>query len=104
MPSCVLIFCINLYIFIYFSIKKKNNISQIQCKIDFTFYRIACDSWLMLEFPVPDSGQTLLMRATKLRNKWDFLLNQRLQGTKHISFDMIKLYYFSLPPLFFSFI
>lgn len=34
----------------------------------------------MLEFPVPDSGQTLLMKATKLRNKWDFLLNQQLQG------------------------
>ncbi|XP_050459020.1 probable ATP-dependent RNA helicase DHX34 [Cataglyphis hispanica] len=45
------------------------------------FSLIACDSWLMLEFPVPDSGQTLLMRATKLRNKWDFLLNQRLQGS-----------------------
>ncbi|XP_029667898.1 probable ATP-dependent RNA helicase DHX34 isoform X2 [Formica exsecta] len=43
------------------------------------FSLIACDSWLMLEFPVPDSGQTLLIRATKLRNKWDFLLNRRLQ-------------------------
>ncbi|XP_076664507.1 putative ATP-dependent RNA helicase DHX34 isoform X2 [Andrena cerasifolii] len=45
-----------------------------------TFSMIACDSWLALEFPMPDSGQTLLMKATKLRNKWDFLLNQQLQG------------------------
>ncbi|KAL0125435.1 hypothetical protein PUN28_004512 [Cardiocondyla obscurior] len=42
---------------------------------------IACDSWLMLEFPVPDTGQVLLMKAVKLRNKWDFLLNQQLQGS-----------------------
>ncbi|XP_011867722.1 PREDICTED: probable ATP-dependent RNA helicase DHX34 [Vollenhovia emeryi] len=46
-----------------------------------TFSIIACDSWLMLEFPVADSGQILLMKATKLRNKWDFLLNQQLQGS-----------------------
>lgn len=46
----------------------------------FIFYRIVCDSWLELKFPVPDSGQTLLIKATKLRNKWEFLLNQRLQG------------------------
>jgi hypothetical protein len=39
----------------------------------------------MLEFPIPDSGQTLLMKATKLRNKWDFLLNQQLQGKKQSS-------------------
>ncbi|XP_077256228.1 putative ATP-dependent RNA helicase DHX34 isoform X2 [Temnothorax americanus] len=46
-----------------------------------TFSIIACDSWLMLEFPVPDSGQVLLLKAAKLRNKWDFLLNQQLQGS-----------------------
>ena len=46
-----------------------------------TFSMIACDSWLALEFPMPDSGQTLLMKATKLRNKWDFLLNQQLQDS-----------------------
>ncbi|EFN70159.1 Probable ATP-dependent RNA helicase DHX34 [Camponotus floridanus] len=52
------------------------------------FSLIACDSWLMLEFPVPDSGQTLLMRATKLRNKWDFLLNQQLQGSDDANNEM----------------
>ncbi|KAL6256792.1 hypothetical protein P5V15_011732 [Pogonomyrmex californicus] len=46
-----------------------------------TFSIMVCDSWLMLEFPVSDSGQILLMRATKLRKKWDFLLNQQLQGS-----------------------
>ncbi|KZC06163.1 putative ATP-dependent RNA helicase DHX34, partial [Dufourea novaeangliae] len=46
-----------------------------------TFSIIVCDSWLALECPVPDSGRTLLMKATKLRNKWDFLLNQRLSDS-----------------------
>ncbi|XP_011163532.1 probable ATP-dependent RNA helicase DHX34 [Solenopsis invicta] len=50
-----------------------------------TFSIIACDSWLMLEFPVPDSGQNLLMKAVKLRNKWDFLLNQQLQGSGSVN-------------------
>ncbi|XP_012281786.1 probable ATP-dependent RNA helicase DHX34 [Orussus abietinus] len=44
-----------------------------------TLSMMICDSWLSIEFPVPDSGQTLLLRADKLRQKWDFLLNQRLQ-------------------------
>ncbi|XP_054004317.1 probable ATP-dependent RNA helicase DHX34 [Hylaeus anthracinus] len=46
-----------------------------------TFSIIVCDSWLALEFPIPDSGQTLLMKANKLRNKWEFLLNQQLQDS-----------------------
>ncbi|XP_018399875.1 PREDICTED: probable ATP-dependent RNA helicase DHX34 [Cyphomyrmex costatus] len=50
-----------------------------------TFSIIVCDSWLMLEFPAPDSGQILLMKATKLRNKWDFLLNQQLQGINDVN-------------------
>lgn len=65
--------------------------------MDFIYYRIACDSWLMLEFPVSDNGQALLMKATKLRNKWDFLLNQQLQGIRCIPFNMIKLYFLFLP-------
>ncbi|XP_029161453.1 probable ATP-dependent RNA helicase DHX34 isoform X2 [Nylanderia fulva] len=52
------------------------------------FSLMVCDSWLMLEFPVPDSGQTLLMRATKLRNKWDFLLKQQLQGSDDANNEM----------------
>ncbi|XP_018359215.1 PREDICTED: probable ATP-dependent RNA helicase DHX34 isoform X2 [Trachymyrmex cornetzi] len=50
-----------------------------------TFSIIVCDSWLMLEFPAPDSGQILLMKAVKLRNKWDFLLNQQLQGPNDVN-------------------
>ncbi|EZA50758.1 putative ATP-dependent RNA helicase DHX34 [Ooceraea biroi] len=46
---------------------------------------IVCDSWLMLEFPVLDNGQNLLLRAIKLRNKWEFLLNQQLQGSSDVS-------------------
>ncbi|EGI58771.1 Putative ATP-dependent RNA helicase DHX34 [Acromyrmex echinatior] len=50
-----------------------------------TFSIIVCDLWLMLEFPTPDSGQILLMKAIKLRNKWDFLLNQQLQGPNDVN-------------------
>ncbi|XP_012261756.2 probable ATP-dependent RNA helicase DHX34 [Athalia rosae] len=46
---------------------------------NYTFSILVCDAWLKLEFPMPDSGQILLMKATKLRQKWDTLLNQRLQ-------------------------
>lgn len=41
---------------------------------------MVCDAWLLLEFPLPDTGQTLLMKSTKLRHKWEFLLNERLKG------------------------
>ncbi|KAI4488134.1 hypothetical protein M0804_004982 [Polistes exclamans] len=44
-----------------------------------TFSMIVCDAWLLLEFPVPDTGQTLLMKSTGLRHKWEFLLNERLK-------------------------
>ncbi|XP_018342156.1 PREDICTED: probable ATP-dependent RNA helicase DHX34 isoform X2 [Trachymyrmex septentrionalis] len=50
-----------------------------------TFSIIVCDLWLMLEFPAPDTGQILLMKAIKLRNKWDFLLNQQLQGPNDVN-------------------
>ncbi|XP_046484972.1 probable ATP-dependent RNA helicase DHX34 [Neodiprion pinetum] len=46
---------------------------------NYTFSILVCDSWLKLEFPMPDSGQTLLMKATKLRQKWDMLLTHRLE-------------------------
>lgn len=44
-----------------------------------TFSTLICDSWLALDFPMPDSGQILLMKANKLRQKWELLLNKRLQ-------------------------
>ncbi|XP_053611726.1 probable ATP-dependent RNA helicase DHX34 isoform X2 [Plodia interpunctella] len=43
------------------------------------FTRIVCDSWLLLEFPYPDTGLNLLMKATKLRQRWDALINRRLE-------------------------
>ncbi|XP_044731151.1 probable ATP-dependent RNA helicase DHX34 [Chrysoperla carnea] len=45
-----------------------------------TFTRIVCDSWLLLEFPFPESGQILLLKASKIRLKWNMLLNQRLKS------------------------
>lgn len=42
--------------------------------------RIVCDSWLCLEFPVPETGCELLCRAIKLRRLWAKLLSQKLTG------------------------
>ncbi|XP_061379592.1 probable ATP-dependent RNA helicase DHX34 [Danaus plexippus] len=42
------------------------------------FTRIVCDSWLLLEFPFPESGCQLLYRASTIRKKWDELINRKL--------------------------
>lgn len=42
------------------------------------FTRIVCDNWLLLEFPFPESGINLLIKATQLRKRWDELINRRL--------------------------
>ncbi|KAL0870455.1 hypothetical protein ABMA27_005452 [Loxostege sticticalis] len=49
---------------------------SIDTNIGFT--RIVCDSWLLLEFPYPETGLNLLLKATKLRQRWDALINRRL--------------------------
>lgn len=56
-----------------------------------TFSIIVCDAWLSLEFPVPDTGQTLLMKSTKLRHKWEFLLNKILQDSESINNDTFNI-------------
>lgn len=43
-----------------------------------TFSRVVCDSWLCLDFPFPESGQTLLVRAANLRKRWNDLVTQKL--------------------------
>lgn len=45
-----------------------------------TFSRIVCDSWLCLDFPFGDTGQILLLKATRLRLMWNKLLEDRLVG------------------------
>ncbi|XP_055915540.1 probable ATP-dependent RNA helicase DHX34 [Eupeodes corollae] len=40
--------------------------------------RIVCDSWLCLDFPIPETGRELLSRAIKLRTKWSKMLNEKL--------------------------
>ncbi|XP_063829961.1 probable ATP-dependent RNA helicase DHX34 [Ostrinia nubilalis] len=42
------------------------------------FSRIICDAWLLLEFPYPETGLNLLLKASKLRQRWDALINRRL--------------------------
>ncbi|KAJ2949643.1 hypothetical protein O0L34_g15568 [Tuta absoluta] len=49
---------------------------SIDTNISFT--RIVCDSWLLLEFPYPETGLNLLLKAVKLRQRWDALVNRRL--------------------------
>ncbi|XP_058801679.1 probable ATP-dependent RNA helicase DHX34 [Phymastichus coffea] len=50
-----------------------------------TFTTIACDSWLSFDFPTPDSGALLLYQAAQLRQKWDHLLNLKLQDKSNMS-------------------
>lgn len=45
-----------------------------------TFSRIICDSWLCLDFPIPETGQILLLKSSNLRRSWNQLLEQKLQG------------------------
>lgn len=49
---------------------------SIDTNIGFT--RIVCDSWLLLEFPYPETGLNLLMKAVRLRRRWNDLVNRRL--------------------------
>uniref|UniRef100_A0A182U3Q7 RNA helicase n=1 Tax=Anopheles melas TaxID=34690 RepID=A0A182U3Q7_9DIPT len=42
--------------------------------------RIVCDAWLCLDFPAPESGQALLLKATKLRRLWNRLLAEKLKA------------------------
>ncbi|XP_026741114.1 probable ATP-dependent RNA helicase DHX34 isoform X1 [Trichoplusia ni] len=49
---------------------------SIDTNIGFT--RIICDAWLLLEFPYAETGLNLLLKAVKLRQRWDALINRRL--------------------------
>lgn len=42
--------------------------------------RIICDSWLCLDFPLPESGQNLLLKASNLRRTWNKLLANKLES------------------------
>nr|CAD7574761.1 unnamed protein product [Timema californicum] len=54
------------------------------------FSRLVCDSWLLLEFPVPEAATNLLLKAAKLRNKWEELLNLRLEAVQPAVRDETK--------------
>ncbi|KAJ0175217.1 hypothetical protein K1T71_009358 [Dendrolimus kikuchii] len=67
------------------------------------FTRIVCDSWLLLEFPYPETGLNLLFKAAKLRQRWEALINRRLEDanptksveselkkSKHMSYDELQ--------------
>lgn len=40
-----------------------------------------CDSWLCLDFPQPEAGQSLLYKASNLRRTWNTLLANKLEAT-----------------------
>jgi len=48
--------------------------------VQLLFSRIICDSWLLMEFPLPEAAENLILKATKLRNTWDNLLKLKLEG------------------------
>lgn len=45
-----------------------------------TFSKVICDSWLCLEFPQPEAGQSLLYKASNLRRMWSRLLTNKLEN------------------------
>ncbi|KAJ4441064.1 hypothetical protein ANN_10914 [Periplaneta americana] len=49
---------------------------------NFDFSKLVCDEWLQMEFPLPEAAMSLLFKAARLRNKWDQLLNLRLEATQ----------------------
>lgn len=54
-----------------------------------TFSKIICDSWLCLDFPQPESGQSLLYKASNLRRTWNRLLSNKLeQLTKSVESEL----------------
>ncbi|XP_023158361.1 probable ATP-dependent RNA helicase DHX34 [Ceratitis capitata] len=53
--------------------------------------RVVCDSWLCLDFPVPETGCELLSRAIKLRRLWSKLLSQKLTDLdKNVESQSVK--------------
>lgn len=61
-----------------------------------TFSRFVCDSWLCLDFPHPETGQTLILRAAQLRKRWNDLVTQKLtesqveNASKSRGFDQLE--------------
>lgn len=49
--------------------------------------RVVCDTWLLLEFPTPDSGIMLLSKALKIRATWSKLLEEKLEIVENKSVD-----------------
>ncbi|GAB0088574.1 probable ATP-dependent RNA helicase DHX34 [Sergentomyia squamirostris] len=56
-----------------------------------TCSRIICDSWLCLDFPMPESGLILLHKAAKLRRLWSKLLEDKLKVlTENVDEAVVK--------------
>lgn len=48
-----------------------------------TCSRLLCDSWLCVDFPVPEAGMNVLLKASNLRRAWSKLLSAKLEGKSH---------------------
>lgn len=46
---------------------------------NFSITNVVCDSWLSLDFPIPEMGREVLLRAVKLRRTWQKLLSKKLE-------------------------
>lgn len=51
---------------------------NIDTNIELT--QIVCDTWLCLEFPLPETGLRMFLRAIRLRKKWNKILMDKLTG------------------------
>ncbi|CAH0381764.1 unnamed protein product [Bemisia tabaci] len=43
------------------------------------FSKIVCDSWIQLKFPLPEAAEIFVLKAVKLRLRWEELLKLRLE-------------------------
>lgn len=46
---------------------------------------VTCDSWLSLDFPIPEMGREVLFRAVKLRRTWQKLLSKKLEEVEGVA-------------------
>lgn len=46
---------------------------------NYNFSRIACDSWIQLDFPLAVAAETLFVKVSRIQSNWEKLLQMRLE-------------------------
>lgn len=88
MPAAqtLLLFCQDIHTNYNFSryadLKRDLLLSVAQLTFLYLFtYRIICDSWLQLNFPLALAAETLMIKVAHIHYLWENLLKLRLEGT-----------------------